>query len=136
MASAAMRSLWNLYTVLIFVAACSRKGSPWNMNALTFLQYLWECFQLPDRGVVLHLEKINKIDCEMAFYSWSQQAGPTSAWHQEDKGKEKLKFVISILFLLLSDIRSEGSIAIIKIFDFDFLMIFHSTSLPEPKNVF
>ena len=35
-------------------------------------------------------------------------------------------------FLLSSDIRSEGSIAIVKIFDFDFLMIFilhHSHSL-------
>ena len=40
------------------------------------------------------------------------------------------------LFLLSSDIRSEGSIAIVKIIDFDFLMIFHSTSLPESKNVF
>ena len=39
-------------------------------------------------------------------------------------------------FLLSGDIRSEGSIAIVKIFDFDFLMIFHSTSLPESKNVF
>ena len=39
-------------------------------------------------------------------------------------------------FLLSSDIRSEGSIAIVKIFDFDFFMIFHSTSLPESKNVF
>ena len=39
-------------------------------------------------------------------------------------------------FLLSSDFRSEGSIAIVKIFDFDILMIFHSTSLPESKNVF
>ena len=30
-------------------------------------------------------------------------------------------------FLLSSEIRSEGSIAIVKIFDSDFLMIFHST---------
>ena len=40
-------------------------------------------------------------------------------------------------FLLSTDIRSEGSIAIIKKFGFDFfLMIFDSTSLPETKNVF
>ena len=40
-------------------------------------------------------------------------------------------------FLLLSsDIRSEGSIAIGKILDFDFFMIFHSMSLPESRNVF
>ena len=32
-------------------------------------------------------------------------------------------------FLLSSDIRSEGSIAIVKKFDFDFLIIFDSTSL-------
>ena len=42
----------------------------------------------------------------------------------------------SLIFLLSSNIRSEGSIAIVKIFDFDFFMIFHSTSLPESKNVF
>ena len=34
------------------------------------------------------------------------------------------------------EIRSEGSIAIVKIFDFDFFMIFGSTSLPQSKNVF
>ena len=39
-------------------------------------------------------------------------------------------------FLLSSDIRSEGSIAIVKKFDLDFLMIFDSISLPHPKNVF
>ena len=33
-------------------------------------------------------------------------------------------------------IRSEGSIAIVKKFDFDFFMIFDSISLPQPKNVF
>ena len=38
--------------------------------------------------------------------------------------------------LLSSDIRSEGSIAIVKKFDFDFFMIFGSTSLPQSKNVF
>ena len=36
---------------------------------------------------------------------------------------------MSVPFLLSSDIRSEGSIAIVKKFDFDFLMIFGSTSL-------
>ena len=41
-----------------------------------------------------------------------------------------------LLILLSSDIRSEGSIAIVKIYDLDFLMIFYSTSLPESKNVF
>ena len=41
-----------------------------------------------------------------------------------------------IVFLLSSDIKSVGSIAIVKIFDFDFLMIFHSTSLPESKMCF
>ena len=39
-------------------------------------------------------------------------------------------------FLLSSDIRSEESIAIVKIFDLDFLMIFYSASLPESKNVY
>ena len=39
-------------------------------------------------------------------------------------------------FLLSSDIRSEGSIAIVKKFDFDFFIIFGSTSLPQSKNVF
>ena len=39
-------------------------------------------------------------------------------------------------FLLSSDIRSEGSIAIVKKFDFDFFMIFGSTSLPQSKNTF
>ena len=48
----------------------------------------------------------------------------------------KLSQSLSHSFLLSSDIRSEGSIAIVKIFDFDFLVIFHSTSLPESKNVF
>ena len=43
--------------------------------------------------------------------------------------------VIGLDFLLSSDIRSEGSIAIVKKFDFDF-MIFDSTSLPQSKNVF
>ena len=38
-------------------------------------------------------------------------------------------------FLLSSDIRSEGSIAIVTKFDFDFLMAFDSTSLPQSKNV-
>ena len=38
-------------------------------------------------------------------------------------------------FLLWSDSRSEGSIAIVKIFDFHFFMIFDSTSLPHSKNV-
>ena len=41
------------------------------------------------------------------------------------------------LFLLSSDIRNEESIAIVKKFDdFDVFMIFGSTSLPQPKNVF
>ena len=39
-------------------------------------------------------------------------------------------------FFLSSDIRSEGSITIVKIFDYHFLMIFDSTSLPQSKNVF
>ena len=38
-------------------------------------------------------------------------------------------------FLLSSDIRGEGSIAIVKKFDFNFLMIFDSTSLPQSRNV-
>ena len=41
-----------------------------------------------------------------------------------------------VTFLLSSDIGSEGSIAIVKIFDFDFLMIFDSRSLPQYKNVY
>ena len=41
-----------------------------------------------------------------------------------------------VSFLLSSDIRSEGSIAIVKKFYFDFLMIFDSISLPHSKNVF
>ena len=51
----------------------------------------------------------------------------------------KLKLLFNLnCFLLWSDIRSEGStgIAIVKKFDFDFFMIFDSTSLPESKNVF
>ena len=61
-AHAATQPLWNLYIVLIFVTACSRHGSPWNMKALTFLRYLWGCFQLPDKGVVLQLDlKLWKI---------------------------------------------------------------------------
>ena len=43
---------------------------------------------------------------------------------------------IVLNFLLSSDIRSEGSIAIVKKFDFDFFMIFGSTSLLQSKNVF
>ena len=39
-------------------------------------------------------------------------------------------------FYFRATLRGEGSIAIVKIFDFDFFMIFHSTSLPESKNVF
>ena len=39
-------------------------------------------------------------------------------------------------FLLSSGIKSEGSIAIIKKFYFDFFMVFDSTSLPQSKNVF
>ena len=39
-------------------------------------------------------------------------------------------------FILSSDIRSEGNIAIVKIFDFDFLMVFDSISLPHLKKVF
>ena len=45
------------------------------------------------------------------------------------------KIVITYL-LLSSDIRSEGSIAIVKKIDFDFFRIFDSTSLPQSKNVF
>ena len=47
-----------------------------------------------------------------------------------------IKFDLSEHFLLSSDIRSEGGIAIVKKFDFDFFMIFGSTSLPQSKNVF
>ena len=40
-------------------------------------------------------------------------------------------------YLLSSDIRSEGSIAIVKKIDFDFFfVIFDSTSLPQSRNVF
>ena len=39
-------------------------------------------------------------------------------------------------FLLSSDIRSEGSIAIVKKIYFDFFMTFYSTSLAESKSVF
>ena len=45
-------------------------------------------------------------------------------------------FHLACSFLLLSDIRNEGSIAIVKKFDFDFFMIFGSTSLPQSKNEF
>ena len=44
--------------------------------------------------------------------------------------------IISLLFLLSSDIRSEGSIAFVKKFDFDFFIIYDSISLPQSKNVF
>ena len=51
--------------------------------------------------------------------------------------KSKISKLLSLeTFLLSSDIRSEESIAIVKKFDFNFLMIFGSTSLPQPKNVF
>ena len=44
---------------------------------------------------------------------------------------------VNFNFLLSSDIRSEGSIAIVRKFYFDFFfMIFDSTSLVESKNVF
>ena len=43
---------------------------------------------------------------------------------------------LSPRFLLSTTISSEGSTAIVKKFDFDFLMIFGSTSLPQPKNMF
>ena len=46
------------------------------------------------------------------------------------------KVMHTIFFLLSSDIRSEGSIEIVEEFEFDFLMIFYSTSLPQSKNVF
>ena len=58
---ATLQPLWNLYTVLIFVTARRRQGNTWNMKALTFLKYLWECFQLPERGVVLWLENQNRL---------------------------------------------------------------------------
>ena len=38
--------------------------------------------------------------------------------------------------LLSSNIRSEGSIAIVKKFDFDYFMVFDSISLPHSKKVF
>ena len=60
--------------------------------------------------------------------------------HSEDREYRKFEFDCSINYrdtnFISSDIRSEGSIAIVKIFDFNFLMIFHSTSLPQSKNVF
>ena len=44
-------------------------------------------------------------------------------------------FVSSLfVFLLSSDIRREGSIAIVKKIYFDLLMNFHSTSLPSSKS--
>ena len=39
-------------------------------------------------------------------------------------------------YLISSDVRSEGSIAIVKKFDFDFFTIFGSTSPPTVENVF
>ena len=53
-----------------------------------------------------------------------------------DKCNYSLIFVRIFTFLLSSDIRSEGSIAIVKKFDFDFFIIFDSISLPQSKNVF
>ena len=48
-----------------------------------------------------------------------------------------LIFLLLLFFFLLSnDIRSEGIIAIVKKFDFDFFTIFYSTSLPQFKNFF
>ena len=38
-------------------------------------------------------------------------------------------------FLPSSDIKSEGSIAIVKKFDFDFLMIFDYISFPQSKKM-
>ena len=43
---------------------------------------------------------------------------------------------ISFLSFTFERLRSEGSIAIVKKFDFDFFMISDSTSLPDPKNAF
>ena len=39
-------------------------------------------------------------------------------------------------FYFRATIRSEGSIEIVKKFDFDFFYYFDSTSLPQSKNVF
>ena len=44
--------------------------------------------------------------------------------------------MIDMLFLLSSDIRSEGSIAIVKKIDLDYLMVYDSISLPHPKMCF
>ena len=49
---------------------------------------------------------------------------------------DRQRHIFSKTLLLSSDITSEGSIAIVKKFDFDFSMIFYSTSLPQNKNVF
>ena len=57
-----MRPLWNSYTGLTFVTACSRQGSPWYMKALTFLWYLWGRFQLPDSFTT------RKIDIPLLFW--------------------------------------------------------------------
>ena len=43
--------------------------------------------------------------------------------------------VTRIIFLLSSDIRSEGNITIVKKFYLDIFMLFYSTSLPQSKNV-
>ena len=49
------------------------------------------------------------------------------------QGDLYIQYLLNFGFLLSSYIRSEGSIAIVKRFDFDFLMIFDSTSLPHSK---
>ena len=56
--------------------------------------------------------------------------------------KRRAKFLIFAIFhiycscLLSSDIRSSGSIAIAKKFDFDFFMVYDSISLPHSKKLF
>ena len=49
------------FTVLIFVTAYS---SPWNMDALTFLLYLWGCLAAWQRGR-FKTWKTNKVDCKV-----------------------------------------------------------------------
>ena len=46
-----------------------------------------------------------------------------------------MKEILKMCFLLSSDIKSEGSIAIVKNFNLDFLMNFDYILLPQSKKI-
>ena len=71
-----MRPLWNLYTVLIFVTACSRHGSPW-------IWKLWPSFGLFCEGV-------SSCPIEGYFYDLkNKQCRLQSVWHFSTDHREQ-----------------------------------------------